>query len=72
MMKNKNFDCVKMTREIRNKLYEENKGKGLKEYANILVKEAHKSLLWNRTERTEQNRNSFDNPIGLKQLEKKY
>lgn len=46
MMKNKNFDCVKMTREIRDKLYEENKGKGLKEFADILVKEAHKSLLW--------------------------
>lgn len=46
MMKNKNFDCVKMTRDIRDKLYEENEGKGLKEFADILVKEAHKSLLW--------------------------
>ena len=46
MMKNKNFDCVKMTRDIRDKLYEENKEKGLKELADILVKEAHKSLLW--------------------------
>ena len=45
-MKNKNFDCVKMTREIRDRLYEENTGKGLKEFADILVKEAHKSLLW--------------------------
>jgi len=45
-MKNKNFDCVKMTRDIRDKLYEENKEKGLKELADILVKEAHKSLLW--------------------------
>jgi len=49
-MKNKNFDCVKMTREIRDKLYEENKGKGLKEFADILVKESHKSLLWKNIE----------------------
>lgn len=45
-MKNKNFDCVKMTRDIRDKLYEQNKDKTLRELADILVKEAHKSLLW--------------------------
>jgi hypothetical protein len=45
-MKNKSFDCVKMTRDIRDKLYEQNKGKSLKEFADILVKEAHRSSLW--------------------------
>ena len=48
MMKNKSFDCVKMTRDIRDKLYEQNKGKSLREFADILVKEAHKSLLWKK------------------------
>ena len=48
MMKNKNFDCVKMTRDIRDKLYKENKGKNLNEFADNLVKEAHKSLLWKK------------------------
>jgi hypothetical protein len=46
MMKNKNFDCVKMTRDIRDKLYEQNKGRSLNEFADILVKEAHVSSLW--------------------------
>ncbi|GEM_PF-2131794 len=48
MMKNKEFDCVKMTRNIRDKLYEQNKGKSLKEYADTLVREAHKSPLWKK------------------------
>ncbi len=46
MIKNKSFDCVKMTREIRDKLYEQNKNKNLKEFADLLVKESHKSSLW--------------------------
>lgn len=45
-MKSRSFDCVKMTRDIRDKLYEQNKGKSLSEFADTLVKEAHKSLLW--------------------------
>jgi hypothetical protein len=47
-MKNKSFDCVKMTRDIRDKLYEENKGKSLKEFADSLIEEAHKSILWKK------------------------
>jgi hypothetical protein len=46
MKNNKNFDCVKMTREIRDKLYEENKGKNSREYLRTLSQEAHKSPLW--------------------------
>ena len=45
-MKNKHFDCVKMTRDIRDKLYEQNKGKSLKEFTDTLIQESHKSLLW--------------------------
>ena len=48
MMKNKNFDCVKMTRDIRDNLYEQNKSKSLKEFTDILIKESHKSSLWKR------------------------
>jgi len=47
-MKNKNIDCVKMTRDIRDKLYKQNKNKSLKAYAGALVKEAHKSPLWKK------------------------
>ncbi|MBN2547262.1 MAG: hypothetical protein JXB50_15780 [Spirochaetes bacterium] len=45
-MKNKKFDCVKMTRDIRDELYKKNKDKSLKDFADILVKESHKSHLW--------------------------
>jgi hypothetical protein len=31
MKKKKTFDCVKMTRDIRDKIYEQNKGKSHKE-----------------------------------------
>jgi len=48
MMKNKNFDCVKMTRDIRDNLYEQNKSKSLKEFTDILIKESHESSLWKR------------------------
>jgi hypothetical protein len=47
-MKNKKFDCVQMTRNIRDLLYERNKSKDLKEFADILVKEAHGSPLWKK------------------------
>ncbi|MBM4054404.1 MAG: hypothetical protein FJ264_07005 [Planctomycetes bacterium] len=47
-MKNKSFDCVKMTRDIRDKLYAQNKGKSLAAFADTLVKEAHKSSLWKK------------------------
>ena len=45
-MKNKIFDCVKMTRDIRDKLYEKKKDKSFKEFTRILCKEARKSTLW--------------------------
>lgn len=45
-MMNKKFDCVKMTRDIRDTLYHENKGRSLKEFAEMLAKDAHKSDLW--------------------------
>jgi len=47
-MKNKTFDCVQMTRNIRDLLFERNKNAGLKEFADILVKEAHESPLWKK------------------------
>lgn len=47
-MKIKSFDCVQMTRDIRDKLYEQNKDKSLKEFTDFLIKEAHKSLLWKK------------------------
>ncbi|MCR4292243.1 MAG: hypothetical protein NUV76_05145 [Candidatus Kuenenia sp.] len=56
MMKNKSFDCVKMTRDIRDKLYEQNKGKSLREFADTLVKEAHKSLLWKKVKLVDKTR----------------
>jgi hypothetical protein len=45
-MKNKKFDCVKMTRDIRDKFYEQYKDKNLNEFADILEQEARKSPLW--------------------------
>jgi len=48
MKKNeKSFDCVKMTRDIRDELYEKyGKGKTSKEFAETLSREARKSPLW--------------------------
>ncbi len=46
MLKNKNIDCVKMTRDIRDEIYSRNKDKSLKDFAKTLVEEAHKSVLW--------------------------
>lgn len=43
---NKKFDCVKMTREIRDNLYNKNKDKSLEEFADMLAQEARKSPLW--------------------------
>ena len=57
-MKNKHFDCVKMTRDIRDKLYEQNKGKSLKEFTDTLIQESHKSLLWQRIKQTGKINNS--------------
>jgi hypothetical protein len=43
----KSFDCVKMTRDIRDGLYEKySKGKTLKEFGETLAREARKSPLW--------------------------
>ena len=42
-MKTKNFNCLKMTREI--SYMKRIKGR-VREFADTLVKEAHKSLLW--------------------------
>jgi hypothetical protein len=43
----KSFDCVKMTRDIRDDLYKKyGKGKSLKEFGEILSQEARKSPLW--------------------------
>ena len=50
-MKNKSFDCVKMTRDIRDNLYKQNKDKSLREFADTLVKEARNSLLWKNASR---------------------
>ncbi|RPI77926.1 MAG: hypothetical protein EHM45_07365 [Desulfobacteraceae bacterium] len=49
-MKNKTFDCVQMTRNIRDRLYEKNKNADLKEFTDKLVKEAHDSSLWGKLE----------------------
>jgi hypothetical protein len=46
MKKTKSFDCVKMTREIRDNLYKQKKDKSLSEFADILARDAHKSSLW--------------------------
>lgn len=42
----KKFNCVKMVRNIRDNLFEQNKSMNLKDFAKKLVKEAHKSKLW--------------------------
>lgn len=48
-MKNKKFDCVKMTRDIRDNLYEQYKNLSLKDFTDILIKESHKSKLWKKS-----------------------
>jgi len=40
------FDCVKMTREIRDNFYKQKKDKSLNEFADLLTRDAHKSSLW--------------------------
>lgn len=45
-MKNKKFDCVEMTRSIRNELYEKNKDDSIDDRITNLINEAHKSRLW--------------------------
>lgn len=47
-MNNKKFDCVKMTRDIQDNLYNQNKGKRLAKFVNTLVKESHNSSLWKK------------------------
>jgi len=46
MKKIKDFDCVKMAREIRDNLYKKKKDKSLDEFADMLAGEAHNSPLW--------------------------
>ncbi len=46
MKKIKDFDCVKMTREIRDNLYKKKKDKSLEEFADMLAVQARNSLLW--------------------------
>ena len=48
MKKTKSFDCVKMTRDIRDKFYIDNKGKKLSDLADILIEKSHKSKLINK------------------------
>ncbi|MBN2103823.1 hypothetical protein JW835_07260 [bacterium] len=46
MKKNKKIDCVKMTREIRDKLFEQHKELTTNEFAHKLIEDSHKSPLW--------------------------
>ncbi len=48
MKESEKFDCVKMTRDIRDRLYNEHKGLNFDEYVNFLVEESHKSNLWKK------------------------
>lgn len=48
MNRNKDFDCVEMTRKIRDKLYEEHKDLNYTELAKALSDEAKKSELWKK------------------------
>ena len=50
MNKDKKFDCVKMTRSIREKLYEEHKDLNKVEYLKLLSEEAKKSSLYGKQE----------------------
>ena len=45
-MMNKKFDCVKMTRDIRDKFYEENKEHSLKDFSDKIAKKARNTSLW--------------------------
>ena len=42
----KKFDCVKSVRDIRNKMYEENKDKSLEEFIDYINRSSKKSSLW--------------------------
>jgi len=52
MKKNKDFDCVEMTRKIRDALYKEHKDLNYNELAKELSNEAKKSELWNKIKQT--------------------
>ena len=45
-MKQKKFDCVRMTREIRDELFRKKEGRSLKDFTSILVREARRSALY--------------------------
>ena len=47
-MKNKDFDCVEMTRSIRNELYEKYKDLSIDDRIIRLVDDARKSTLWKK------------------------
>ena len=53
MSKTKKFDCVKMVRDIRDQMYEENKDKSISEYIEYIKSEAQKSPLWTKLKRVQ-------------------
>ena len=51
MTKEKKFDCVKMVRIIRDKMYEEHKDKSTNEFVEFIKLEAQKNPLWKKLRR---------------------
>jgi len=52
--KTKKFDCVKMVRDIRDKMYEENKDKSISEYIEYIKSETQESPLWKKFKKGQQ------------------
>ena len=46
--KNRQFDCVEMTRNYRNRLYEKDKDLTIDDFTKCMITEAHKSPLWKK------------------------
>ena len=53
MSKTKTFDCVKMVRDIRDKMYEEHIDKTTSEFIEYIKSEAQKNPLWKKLKRVQ-------------------